>query len=110
MNHTARNKNQKRNGHLQHALSDMKGTLLHMQTGECLTEVSTNNQSTYLNHHLNVMITCSISSKSKCILYAEDTSVIISPHGIDHFEKYLNDTSSSLNKWFKVNKPTLKLY
>jgi hypothetical protein len=81
-----------------------------MQTGECLTEVSTNNQSTYLNHHLNVTITCSISSKSKCILFAVDTSVIISHPGNDYFENYLNDISSSLNKWLKVNKLTLKLY
>jgi len=61
-----------------------------MQTGECLTEVSANYQSTYLNYHLNVMITYSSSSKSKCILFAEDTSVIISYSGIDHFENYLN--------------------
>lgn len=56
------------------------------------------------------MITYSISSKSKCILFAEDTSVIILYTGIDHFENYLNDISNSLNKWFNTNKLTLKLY
>jgi hypothetical protein len=55
------------------------------------------------------MITCSISSKSKCILFAEDISVMISHPGIDHFENYMDDICSSLNKWFKVNKLALKL-
>jgi len=76
-----------------------------------MSDRSFNKQSIHLfNHHLNVMITCNISSKSKCILFAEDTSLIISHPGIGHFEKYLNDISTSLNKWFKVNKLTLKLY
>ena len=74
-----------------------------------MSDRSFSNQSIYLNHHLNVTITCSITFKSKRILFADDTNVIISHPGIDHFENYLNDNSSSLNKWLKINKLTLKL-
>jgi hypothetical protein len=48
----------------------------------------------------------SISSQSKPILFADDTSIILHPE-IDYFQICMNDVFAGLNKWIEGNKLTL---
>jgi hypothetical protein len=48
-----------------------------------------------------------INLQSKPILFAEDSSIIISHLETDYFKNCLNGVSGNLNKWFKAHKLTL---
>jgi hypothetical protein len=54
--------------------------------------------------HNNTLVPA-ISIESTPILYADDTSIIISYPEIDHFHNCMTDVFGSFNKWFKPLMP-----
>jgi hypothetical protein len=48
-----------------------------------------------------------INSHSKCILFADDTSIVIYRPDSNYFQNSIDDVFADLNNWFKANKLTL---
>jgi hypothetical protein len=56
----------------------------------------------YINDITKIPNNKDYNSKSKLVLFADDTSLIITIPNSTNFIKYINGTFTDVNNWFKV--------
>jgi hypothetical protein len=57
----------------------------------------------YINDIIKITSTKDNNSKSKLVLFADDTSVIITSPNLTNFIQNINGAFTNINNWFKAN-------